>query len=118
MKFLESALSLEQHLHKRITATGTGRCSASWSSLASRARITQAGGHRGQGTTLERVSSLPAPAAEPRQPERKKGALLVALTAELSAGNIGAVMERRTHCCPSQNGLGSLRGGIDHPCPP
>lgn len=54
--------------------------------MASKTQVTQIGGPHGQGTTLERVSSLPAPTAEPRQPERKKSAL----TAEPSTGKMGA----------------------------
>lgn len=69
-----------------------------------RTRVTQTDGHWDQGPTLERVSSLPAPAAEPRQAERKAAAPLVALTMELNTGNISAVTKRSTHCCPSTQG--------------
>lgn len=69
---LNPALSLEQPLHKRITGTGRGKCSVSWSSLPSRTQLTQTGGHHGQGTTGERVFTLPTPAAETRRPEGKK----------------------------------------------
>lgn len=84
---------------------GMGKCSISLSSLAMGEWVTQTCGHRGLGTTLEKFSSLPAPAAEPRQPEGKNVAPLTALTVELNTGNIsGAVVERRTRGCPSQNG--------------
>lgn len=71
MKFLVPALPLEQPLHSRITTTGRGKCPLSWSPLASQTRVMQAGGHHGQGTTMERVSLLPAPTAEQNQPEIK-----------------------------------------------
>lgn len=117
MKFLEPTWPLEQPLHKRITATGMGKWSLSWSSLASRAQVTWTGSHHGQVTALERVSSLPAAAAEPNEPKRKS----------CPTGSSDCRDKHWKYQCNDgeeslllslSKWMRSLRGGIDHPSLP
>lgn len=109
MKFLESSFALDQILHKKVTATGTGKCFISWSSLVSRAWGTWIG-------TVSKQTGFPHHQhllLNQYSQRETKAALLSALTVMLSTGCIRAVMGRRAHCCPSQNGWGGLREGID-----
>ena len=90
------------------------KCSVFWSSVAIKHWT---GGHCGQGTTLERASWLPAPAAERREPKRKS---CPTGSSDCGANDRKCWWNDGDECLllSLSKWMRGWRGGIDYPSPP